>query len=127
LGTANYGATVTIADLGRFYDCAGKPKLVYLGLCDSEIADAVAEFMATAPVLERLEILDMSLGTLTDEGALALLTSPYIHKLKKLDLHYHFCSEGMVNKLKELEQEGMQVDVSEVQRERDWRFVAVGE
>ena len=127
LGTANYGGTVKIADLEPFYTCAKMPKLTYLGLCDSEIADAIAEFMATAPVLERLDVLDMSLGTLTDEGALALLTSPYVHKLRKLDLHHHFCSDAMVNKLKELEQEGVQVDTSEVQRERDWRFVAVGE
>jgi hypothetical protein len=127
LGTANYGATVKIADLERFYECAEKPKLKYLGLCDSEIADAIAEFIATAPVLSRLDVLDLSLGMLTDEGALALITSPYIHKLKKLDLHYHFCTEAMVKKLQELAKDGMQVDTSERQTERDWRFVAVGE
>jgi hypothetical protein len=127
LGTENYGATVKISDLERFYECAEKPKLKYLGLCDSEIADSVAEFIATAPVLSRLDVLDLSLGMLSDEGALALLTSPYIRHLKKLDLHYHFCSEAMVKKLQELTAEGIQVDTSERQRERDWRFVAVGE
>jgi hypothetical protein len=127
LGTENYGATAKIADLERFYECAEKPKLKYLGLCDSEIADSVAEFIATAPVLARLDVLDLSLGMLSDEGALALLTSPYIRHLKKLDLHYHFCSEAMVKKLQELTAEGIQVDTSERQRERDWRFVAVGE
>jgi hypothetical protein len=91
------------------------------------MADQVAEFIATAPVLQRLDTLDLSLGVLTDEGALALLTSPYIRSLKKLDLHYHFCSEGMVKKLQELAQEDIEVDVSDRQRDRDWRFVAVGE
>lgn len=127
LGTANYGATVKLADLEAFYTCEGKPKLKYLGLCDSEMADEIAAFMATAPVLERLDVFDMSLGTLTDEGALALLTSPYIRKLKKLDLHHHFCSNAMVNKLKELEKEDVEIDTSEMHNERDWRFVAVGE
>jgi hypothetical protein len=127
LGTDGYGSTVKIADLEKFYECAGKPKLKYLGLCDSEIADAVAEFIATAPVLSRLEVLDLSLGVLTDEGALALLTSPHIRHLKKLDLHHHFCSEGMVDKLGELSKEGIQVDTSDRQTDRDWRFVAVGE
>lgn len=127
LGTSGYGATVTIADLQSFYECAGKPKLKYLGLCDSEMADQVAEFIATAPVLQRLDTLDLSLGILTDEGALALLTSPYIRGLKKLDLHFHFCSDGMIKKLEELSQEGIEVDVSDKQRDRDWRFVAVGE
>jgi hypothetical protein len=127
LGTVGYGATVTIADLARFYECAEKPKLKYLGLCDSDMADQVAEFIATAPVLKRLETLDLSLGTLTDEGALALLTSPYIRHLKKLDLHYHYCSPAMVQKLQELAKDGLQVDTSDRQVERDWRFVAVGE
>lgn len=127
LGTADYGGTATIADLERFYECPGKPKLKYLGLCDSEIADQVAEFIATAPVLERLETLDLSLGMLTDEGALALITSPHIHHLKKLDLHYHYCSDAMVKKLQELAKAGVQVDTSDQQTERDWRFVAVGE
>ena len=31
LGTADYGGTVTTADLERFYECPGKPKLKYLG------------------------------------------------------------------------------------------------
>jgi hypothetical protein len=127
LGTSGYGGSVTIADLQSFYECSGKPKLRYLGLCDSEIANQVAEFIATAPVLQRLETLDLSLGVLTDEGALALLTSPYIRSLKKLDLHYHFCSEGMIKKLQELAKKGIAVDVPDKQRDRDWRFVAVGE
>ncbi|HEX2908294.1 MAG TPA: STM4015 family protein [Phototrophicaceae bacterium] len=127
LGAERYGATSTIATLERFYDCAEMPKLKYLGLCDSDIQDAIAEFMATAPVLQRLDVLDLSLGMLTDEGALALLTSPYLRHLKKLDLHHHFCSDAMVAKLDELAQSGIEVDTSEPQTERDWRFVAVGE
>ncbi|HEX2908295.1 MAG TPA: STM4015 family protein, partial [Phototrophicaceae bacterium] len=123
LGTDEYGATTTIADLAPFYDCARLPKLKYLGLCDSDMADAVAEFIATAPVLQQLDVLDLSMGTLTDEGALALLTSPYIRHLKKLDLHHHYCSEAMVAKLDELAQSGIEVDTTEPQTERDWRFV----
>jgi hypothetical protein len=127
LGESNYGATVTIKDLEGFYACHEMPKLKYLGLCDSEIQDAIAEFIATAPVVDRLDVLDLSMGILTDDGALALLTSPKVRTLKKLDLHYHFCSDAMVEKLRELEKHGVQIDVSQQQADRDWRFVAVGE
>jgi hypothetical protein len=127
LGTENYGANTTIADLQPFYECANFPTLNYLGLCNSDIADQIAEFMATAPVLQRLHTLDLSMGTLGDEGALALLTSPYIRSLKKLDLQHHYCSNGMMEKLRELRKEGVEVDVSEQLSDRDWRFVAVGE
>jgi hypothetical protein len=127
LGTSGYGATSTIADLKGFYDCAGFPKLKYLGLCDSEMANAVAEFMATAPALERLDVLDLSLGVLNDEGALALLTSPNIHNLKKLDIHHHFCSRAMVDKLEAMQKDSLEVDASDRQTDNDWRFVAVGE
>lgn len=128
LGTDNYGATTTIADLTPFYDGATMPKLKHLGLCNSDLQDQIAEFISTAPILKQLDVLELSMGVLTDDGALALVTSPYIRNLKVLDIQYHYCSDAMVRKLKELEKEGVKVDASEPQEEEsDWRFVAVGE
>jgi hypothetical protein len=48
---------------------------------------------------------------MTEVGAEALLTSPNIRKLKKLDLHHHYISPVFVEELKELP---IEVDVSEV-------------
>jgi hypothetical protein len=128
LGTQGYGATATLQDLRDFYQCAGMPKLRYLGLNDSDMADEIAAFIATAPVLARIETLDLSMGTLSDEGALALLTSPYVRQLKALEIHHHFCSDAMVAKLGQLALDGVTVNISDQQRDdRDWRFVAVGE
>lgn len=128
LGSPDYGATFTLDDLKPFYDPKQFPNLKHLGLCNSEIADAIAIFMATAPLLQRLDVLDLSMGTLSDEGALALLTSPHIKSLKKLDIHYHFCSDAMVSKLRDLKTVGVEVDISDGQFAEDgWRFIMVGE
>jgi hypothetical protein len=129
LGAERYGGDATVQDLKPLL--AGKkfPKLRYLGLRDSEKADEVAAAVAKAPVLERIAVLDLSLGNLTDEGAQALLDSPAVAKLKKLDLHHHYISRAMVKKLKAL---GTQVDASEVQKpwvyeDEVYRFIAVSE
>jgi hypothetical protein len=128
LGTANYGANTQIGDLQPFYECKTMPKLKYLGLCDSDLANHIATFMATAPVLERLETLDLSMGVMTDNGALALVKSPKIRNLKHLDLHHNFFSPEMIAKLKELEKDGLTLDLSENHGDTaEWRFVAVGE
>ena len=129
LGVEAYGGNVTVDDLAPLLSGALFPKLSYLGLRDSEIADAIAAAVARAPVLERIRVLDLSLGTLTDEGAAALLASPAVARLEKLDLHHHFCSEAMMEKLRGL---GIEVDVSQRQEEEEydgerWRYVAVSE
>jgi hypothetical protein len=129
LGTPDYGGDTTIADLEPLLSGTRFPRLHYLGLRDSEIVDQIAIAIAQAPILERIRVLDLSLGTLGDEGAAALLASPLIPKLEKLDLHHHFCSDETVARLQQL---GIAVDVSE-QEEPDahggevWRYVSVGE
>jgi hypothetical protein len=129
LGEANYGRTTTVDDLAPILSGSSFPRLTYLGLRDSEIADAVAAAVASAPILDRIRILDLSLGTLGDEGAAALLASPAVARLEKLDIHHHFCSNEMIARLQKL---GMELDASETQEEREynnehWRYVAVGE
>jgi hypothetical protein len=129
LGTPDYGGDTAIADLEPLLSGTRFPRLHYLGLRDSEIADQIAIAIAQAPILERIRVLDLSLGTLGDEGAAALLTSPLIPKLEKLDLHHHFCSDETVARLQQL---GVEVDVSEQEEPEEhggevWRYVSVGE
>ncbi|MBN1430386.1 MAG: STM4015 family protein [Anaerolineae bacterium] len=129
LGTPNYGGDSTAADLAPLLAGDLFPKLTYLGLCNSQSADDIAKAVAQAPIVNRLDVLDLSMGTLSDEGAQALLDSPLIAGLKKLDLHYHYCSEVMMGKLKALP---IEVDVSEPQQPhvydgRESRYCAVSE
>ncbi|MBX3172087.1 MAG: STM4015 family protein [Candidatus Eremiobacteraeota bacterium] len=124
LGTEDYGGTVTTEDLQPILAGTLFPKLKYLGLRNSDQADAMAQAVVTAPLLQQLETLDLSLGTLSDEGARALLQIKA--PLKRLNLHHNYISPELVRQLKELplsldatNPSGMEAD--------DERYVAVGE
>ena len=123
LGTDSYGWDGTVDDLQKILSGELFPNLTYLGLRDSEVADEVAAAVAAAPIVERIKVLDLSLGTLTDAGAEALLASPAIAKLQKLDLHHHYCSEAVMERLNGLP---VQVDLSD-KEDDEYRYVAIGE
>lgn len=130
LGEPNYGGDATVEDLAPLM-AGGSifPRLRYLGLKDSVIADEIAGVFALAPILNQLDVLDLSMGILSDDGARSLLASPGIRKLKKLDLHYHYISDAVAAEFKKL---GIQVDLSDPQspegsEDRDDRFIAVAE
>jgi hypothetical protein len=129
LGSRQYGANTTVADLGPVLSGAIFPRLRYLGLRDSEIANEIAVALAQSPILERIRILDLSLGILDDAGAAALLASPGVAQLEKLDVHHHYCSVPTVDQLKRL---SIKVDASDRQEPDIWngeehRYVAVSE
>lgn len=130
LGSANYGGIDTADPLAPLLDGILFPRLRYLGLRDSEIADAVAQAVAASPVLEVIRVLDLSLGNLGDDGARALLASPAVRRLEKLDIHHHYVSDAVVKQLQRL---GIEVDAGEP-REPDcfgdgeeFRYIAVSE
>ncbi|MBK8803607.1 MAG: WGR domain-containing protein [Fibrobacteres bacterium] len=129
LGMEDYGFDGSIEDVRPFFAKGLFPSLKYLGLSDSCIADEVATGVATSPVLEQIEVLDLSQGTLTDVGGRALLDSPLVKGLKKLDLHYHYLSTDL---MKEFKASGLNVDVSDQQKgdeddDQTYRYPAVGE
>ncbi|MFI6458045.1 STM4015 family protein [Streptosporangium amethystogenes] len=127
LGTESYGGDTTVADLEGILSGERLPALRHLGLQDSEIQDEIAAAVVSAPVLARLESLALSMGTLTDAGAEALLESGSLTHLRRLDLHHHFLSDAMVERLKAA-LPGVELDVSEQEKpEDDWYYVAVSE
>ena len=129
LGDDGYGATATVEDLQPILVGDRFPRLRYLGLRDSHIADEVAAAVAAAPILQRIRVLDLLLGTLSDAGALALASSPAVARLEKLDIHHHYCSDAAIARLRAL---GIELDASERQDEDEddnerYRYVAVSE
>ncbi|MET4921083.1 STM4015 family protein [Streptomyces sp. PSRA5] len=130
LGVSWYGANTIVADLDPFLTGARLPALKSLALRNSEIQDDIAAALAGAPVVARLETLDLSMGTLGDEGAEALLGGQPLTHLKKLDLHHHYLSEPMRERIRAtLEPAGVVVDLSECESARDdeSRYTAVAE
>lgn len=80
-------------------------------------------------ILDRIEILDLSLGTLSDKGAHALLSNPKILQLKKLNLAHHYMSDEVMKEIGALK---IEVDVSDQEAadeddDEAYRYVSVGE
>ncbi|GKQ34901.1 STM4015 family protein [Streptomyces sp. A012304] len=135
LGTPEYGGDSEAADLEGILSGARLPRLRHLALRNSEIQDAVAAAVASAPVVARLEVLDLSMGILTDEGVAALLGGQPLTHLKTLDLHHHYIREPLLERIRQtLEPAGVEVDLDRGDAEEDeeddgtvWRYIAVGE
>jgi hypothetical protein len=133
LGVEGYGGDATVADLAPILAGGRLPALHHLGLRNSEIQDEIAAALASAPVVAQVKSLDLSLGTLTDEGATALLDGQPLTHLTWLDLHHNFLSEPVAQRVRAaLEPSGVEVDLSE--RGEEWedegmvrRFTAVAE
>ncbi|MFH8381275.1 STM4015 family protein [Kitasatospora sp. NPDC018058] len=127
LGVDNYGGDATINDLTPFLDGTGLPALRHLGLQNSEFQDEIAAAVAHAPVVARLESLSLAMGVLTDQGATALLEGQPLTHLRSLDLHHHFLTEAVQQRLRQALPE-VELDLSEPGRPDDqWRYVAVAE
>ncbi|MCX4580005.1 STM4015 family protein [Streptomyces sp. NBC_01571] len=135
LGTSEYGGDSEVSDLEPFFAGSRLPALTHLALRNSEIQDVICSSLASAPVVARLEALDVSMGVLTDDGATALLSGQPLTHLKSLDLHHNYLSAAVRSRLQEtLEPHGVEVradqDDADSDEEEDgtvWRFVAVGE
>lgn len=127
LGTEAYEGEITLDNLKPLLEGNLFPALKHLGLRNSEIVDDIAAALKTAPLVTRLDSLDLSLGTLSDAGGQALLDNPALKHLKQLDLHRHYLSDKMMAALKA---QFRNVNVDDPQGEdtdEDDRYVAVGE
>ncbi|MQY08298.1 STM4015 family protein [Actinomadura macrotermitis] len=127
LGTENYGGDATVADLAPFLSGERLPTLRHLGLENSELQDEIAAAVAGAPVVARLESLSLAMGVLTDAGAEALLSGQPLTHLRRLDLHHHFLTDAMMERVRAA-LPGVEVDLDDQNKaDGDWRFIEVSE
>ncbi|MFQ3563027.1 STM4015 family protein [Streptomyces gramineus] len=129
-GSPTYGADTEVSDLEPILTGTRLPALRRLALRNSEIQDEIAAAVASAPVVAQLTALDLSLGTLSDEGASSLLEGRPLTHLSKLDLHHHFLSVSMAERLRRaLAPHGVDVDLSgrEDDKTYGYRYTAVAE
>jgi hypothetical protein len=139
LGDDNYGGGTTVEQLAPLLAGERKPALRHLGLQNSPIQDELAAAMASAPVVPQLTSLSLSMGTLSDEGAEALLHGQPLTHLRELDLSHHFLSHDMMLRIwTSLEPAGVRVHLygsQEAEEPYDWddddeddgRYIAVAE
>ena len=71
-------------------------KLTYLGIVNSEEQDKIVEMFLESDILPQLETMDVSAGTLKDEGAQLLLDNmDKIAHLKFINMRYNYLSKDM--------------------------------
>ena len=99
LGEGGYGFDGGVEDLQPLLSGVKFQKLRYLGLRNSEIADDVAAVAANSPIVRRIEVLDLSLGNLSDQGVRSLKLLPKDGNLKRLDISHHYASEAVLSEL----------------------------
>jgi len=89
-GSAAYGVDIAITSVRAVLDAA-MPKLTHLGLVNNELTGEIVDLLATHPLLDQLETLDLSKGTLDDQGAARLVASAgKFGKLRGLDLRSNY-------------------------------------
>ncbi|MEV3963716.1 STM4015 family protein [Nocardia sp. NPDC050193] len=133
LGTPNYDGDTEIADLAPILTGERLPRLRHLALRNSEIQDEVCAALAAAPVVARLESLDVSMGILTDAGSAALLSGQPLNHLKRLDMHYNYLSPEMCARLSATLSPEVELDLDSDDAQsytfdgEEIRYVSVGE
>ncbi|BAZ13793.1 leucine rich repeat variant [Calothrix sp. NIES-4071] len=98
----HYGQDISTQRLAPILSGELFPSLKYLGLKSSNYSDNIAFSIVNSPLLQRLAVLDLSQGTLTDFGAETLLKCPAINQLHTLNVSMNKLSARMVQKLSRL-------------------------
>jgi uncharacterized protein (TIGR02996 family) len=123
----DYGGDIELDDLKPIFAAQNLGNVRHLGLANSSYADEIAEAIAGSEILPRLHTLDLSRGTLGDEGATAILTNAarFAH-LKVLDLSRSYLSKAVIAQLEAI---GPKVITESNQgaTDRDDRYVSISE
>ncbi|MCI5058715.1 MAG: STM4015 family protein [Flavobacteriales bacterium] len=127
LGTEDYGCTIEPKHLS---DILKKtyPNLKYLGLKNYHLMDALAEQVGDASIIKNIEVLDLSMGAMTDKGAEALMKHDALLELKHLNCRHHFVSKDWQSKLK-TKFSAQNINLADEQDSEggEWYFVEIGE
>ena len=127
-GAASQGATAKLADVQPILAGTAFPKLTRLGLRNTELADALAAAVPGSAIAARLTSLDLSMGTLSDDGAAALAAgAKAFPKLQSLDVSDDYLTRG-VGVLKKAFPKVISRDQKDIDADDPtWRYVSVEE
>ena len=126
-GDSGYGWDGGPAAIGEFLQNFPFPTVTELGILNTENADEAVKEIIESGIIDQLDTLDVSHGTVGDVGARLLLDSGKLGSLGKLVIERHYISEPLQGELrasdcKSVELEGFQGDES-----MGNRYVSVGE
>ena len=100
IGVEDYGFDTSLDIVMKLASKSLFPSLTHLGLVNSEEQNEIVRRVLESDILPQLEVLALSCGTLTDEGAEHLLKhADRLSHLTLLDLYHHYLTEQMQKKL----------------------------
>lgn len=125
LGSEN---EIDVRELDRLFEGASFPALRHLGLTNSTISDEIAKQITESPIVKQLETLDLSLGTLGDEGAQAIIDAKArLAHLKRIDLSENWISRAMSSRLTGICEALFDADQQDDRGDRQNRYIAAYE
>jgi hypothetical protein len=101
LGEEHYGFDGGVEDLQPLLSGKLFPNLKHLGLMNSVIANDIAAVIVNAPIVSRLETLDLSMGNLDSEGVQSLRGLAACPQLRTLNISHHYATAEAVAALRE--------------------------
>lgn len=128
LGCDDYGASVTAEHVAALLaNTEGLPSLRKLGIKNAEIADDINGVLMGGRLLRQLTHLDLSMGTMTDAGAEALLAAmPKLQHLVQLDVSENYLTDAMEKRLAAAFP-GELVTGTSKENDGEWFFTSVAE
>lgn len=127
-GREDYGNDGSVESLAGILSGKGLPALKTLGLMNSEWGVELIDAIAGSAILPRLEVLDLSMGTLyTDEAAALIKHAKKFAHLKKLDVSDNFLPDEKALKAVLPNVEFGEQKEPDVDGEDVYRYSTVGE
>jgi hypothetical protein len=116
--------------LAPIFDAENLGRVRHLGLANTDLADRIAAQLVDSKILPRLATLDLSRGTLGDDGARAILESraAFAH-LEAIDLSRSFISPAVAAELSKIGPRVVLADLQEEDTDGDetYRYVQISE
>lgn len=128
LGDVNYGGDVEIETIKELISGDSFPKLKHLGIMNSDTQNDVVKLFENHPILDRLDVLDLSMGILTKIGGESLLANDKLSSLKSLNCVFNFMPDDMIKALtKKFPNGDFDRSGADYDMEEDYWYVEVGE
>ena len=130
LGSEDYGFDGDADTIQALLKNSNFPNLHCLAIMDSEIQDDVVKLVLDSDYIKKVNELDFSLGTLTDEAGILLLERlPQYPNIRSLHVDENYLSDSLIQKLHTL---SIEVTADEQKEEDDydgeiWRYASVTE
>lgn len=95
-----YSATIDI--LAPILSGKSFPNLLFLAIRGTANTSEIAQAIAKSSILNKLRVLELTDGNLTNIGAITLLKTPAINRLHTLDVSGNRINPGMLEQLSQL-------------------------